>query len=127
MNYAKPLIFLVAWARSLKRETAACFLAAADRRTPFVAKALAVAIVSYALSPIDLIPDFIPVIGLFDELLLLPIGIWAVVRLIPHPLMMEFRHKAEAVGPLPASGLGAALVVAVWLAFAAIVLWSVAY
>jgi len=71
-------------------------LAARDPRTPWYAKALAVAIVAYVLSPIDLIPDFIPVIGWLDDLVLVPLGLLLVIRLIPKPLLQEFRLKATA-------------------------------
>jgi uncharacterized membrane protein YkvA (DUF1232 family) len=74
-------------------------LAARDPRTPWYAKALAVAIVAYVLSPIDLIPDFIPVIGWLDDLVLVPLGLLLVIRLIPKPLLQEFRLKAAAKDP----------------------------
>ena len=74
---------LAAWARSIKRDVHAVYLASRDPRTPWYAKALAIGVAAYALSPIDLIPDFIPVLGQLDELIILPLGIWLVVRLIP--------------------------------------------
>jgi uncharacterized membrane protein YkvA (DUF1232 family) len=79
---------------------------------------------AYALSPIDLIPDFIPVLGLLDDLILVPAGLWLARRLIPPALMAEFR--AAAARDLPASRGAAAIVIAVWLACAAAILWSVA-
>jgi len=106
---------LRAWAAALKREVTALALAARDPRTPRVAKLLALAIVAYALSPIDLIPDVIPVLGLLDDLVLLPVGLWAVMRLIPAEVLAE--HRAAAAGgarPAP-SRAGAAIVVALWL------------
>ena len=86
---------LAAWARSIKRDVHAVYLASRDPRTPWYAKALAIGVVAYALSPIDLIPDFIPVLGQIDELIILPLGIWLVVQLIPVELMNE--HRAAAI------------------------------
>jgi uncharacterized membrane protein YkvA (DUF1232 family) len=82
-------------AHALKREIAAVFLAARHPRTPWYAKLLMLAIVAYALSPIDLIPDFVPVIGLLDDLLLLPIAIVLVLRMIPNGVIEECRAQAE--------------------------------
>ncbi|MEY9626194.1 uncharacterized membrane protein YkvA (DUF1232 family) [Sinorhizobium fredii] len=82
------------WARDLKRDIVALWIAARDPRTPWYAKAAAGAIAAYALSPIDLIPDFIPILGYLDELLILPIGIALAVRLIPSDHMAEFRREA---------------------------------
>ena len=77
------------WARSIKRDVHAIYLAARDPRTPWYAKALAVCVAGYALSPIDLIPDFVPVIGYLDDLIIVPLGILAVVKLIPPEVMAE--------------------------------------
>ena len=71
------------WARSLKRDMHAIYLAARDRRTPWYAKALAICVAGYALSPIDLIPDFVPFLGYLDDVVIVPLGILAVVKLIP--------------------------------------------
>src|ERR671913_456858 len=87
---------LKTWARSLKRDVVALWLAARDPRVPLLPKLLAGAVAAYALSPIDLIPDFIPVLGYLDDLLIVPLGIWAVVRLIPPALMAELRARAES-------------------------------
>ena len=105
---------LKAWAGRIKRDVLALWLAARDRRTPWAAKAVAAGVVAYALSPIDLIPDFIPVLGLLDDAVLLPLGILLAVRLIPGALMAEFRAAAEGVRR-PLSRAGAVLVVALWL------------
>ncbi len=110
---------LRAWAGSLKREIAALAGAARDPRTPLAAKLLALAIVAYALSPIDLIPDVIPVLGMLDDLLLLPLGIWLVVRMIPAGGLAEQRAAATTRAP---SRTGAAIVVARWVLAAASVL-----
>lgn len=113
------------WARGLKRDALALQLAARDPRTPILAKVVAGATAAYALSPIDLIPDFIPVLGLLDDLILVPLGLWAAIRLIPPPLMAEFRAEASRRdGGKSAAGL--ALVVLVWLGLAtlaALVVW----
>ena len=112
------------WAVALKRDVLALWLAARDPRTPLVAKLLAAAVAAYALSPIDLIPDFIPVLGLLDDLLIVPAGIWLVLRLVPAELMAELREEAAALARRPGSAAGAVFVLAVWLfAVAMLVLW----
>ena len=83
------------WARTLKRDVVAIWIAARDPRVPWYAKAVAVVVAAYALSPIDLIPDFIPVLGHLDDVLIVPAGIWLTVRLIPAELMVEFRAEAS--------------------------------
>lgn len=114
---------LKAWARSIKRDVVAVWLAARDPRVPWHVKALAAAIAAYALSPIDLIPDFIPLIGYLDDLLIVPLGILLVIRLIPKELMIEFREEAEQRMTRPTSRLAAAIIVALWVATAALLLW----
>ena len=84
---------------------------------------LAFATAVYAFSPIDLIPDVIPVLGLLDDLLLVPAGIWLAIRLIPAPLMQEFRGAAQGLAR-PRSWLGAAIIMALWLTLAALFAWS---
>ena len=91
------------------------WLAARDPRTPWQAKALAGFVAAYALSPIDLIPDFIPVLGYLDDILLVPAGIWIAVRLVPAVLLAELRQKAERIGRLPVSPWVAPMIVAVWI------------
>lgn len=109
------------WARGLKRDVMALWLALRDPRVPWPAKALAALVVGYALSPIDLIPDFIPVLGLLDDLILLPLGILLVIRLIPPALMDELRGAAAARldQPRPRSLVAALVIVALWLLLAA--------
>ena len=109
---------LAQWAHSLKRESLALYYAARDARTPWYAKLLAGAIVAYALSPIDLIPDFIPVLGLLDELLLLPAAIWLALRLVPAPVLEDSRRRAEAALERPTSRSAAIVIVLVWIACA---------
>ena len=94
----------------------ALWLAARDRRTPRAAKIVAALVATYALSPIDLIPDFVPVLGLLDDLVLVPAGIWLAVRLIPAELMADFRNKAADLLIRPRSTTGAVLIVLLWLA-----------
>ena len=109
---------LAQWARALKREALALYYAARDPRTPWYAKLIAGAIVAYALSPIDLIPDFIPVLGLLDELLLLPGAIWLALRLVPEQVLEESRKRAEAALERPTSRTAAIVIVLVWIACA---------
>ena len=104
------------WARGLKRDVVALWIAARDSRVPLLAKVVAAFVAAYALSPIDLIPDFIPVIGLLDDLLIVPAGIWFALRLIPAPLMAEFRAEAAARAAKPVSHAAAALIASVWVA-----------
>ena len=106
---------LADWARSIRRDVRAVYLASRDPRTPWYAKALAVGVAAYALSPIDLIPDFIPVLGQLDELIILPLGIWLVVRMIPAEVIAEHRRSAVREQAIPSSMAGAAVIVAVWL------------
>lgn len=107
------------WARLIKRDVHALWLAARDRRTPWYAKALALLIAAYALSPIDLIPDFIPVIGYLDDLVIVPLGVMLVVRLIPPELMIEYRKQAELAAQRPVSRVAAGVVIGIWVAAAA--------
>jgi uncharacterized membrane protein YkvA (DUF1232 family) len=106
------------WARTLKREVTLLWLAARDPRTPLAPKLLAACVAAYALSPIDLIPDFIPVLGLLDDLLLVPVGIWLALRLMPTELLDELRIAAQNT-PWPGPAHKAAFVmVAVWIGLA---------
>ena len=111
---------LKAWAEQLKADTYALYLASTDPRVPWYAKLLVGVIVAYALSPIDLIPDFIPVIGYLDDLLIVPAGIALAARLIPGDVLEEHRAAARVrlASGHPPSRLGAILVVAVWIALA---------
>jgi uncharacterized membrane protein YkvA (DUF1232 family) len=102
-------------ARILKRDTYALYLVARHRRTPWYAKVLAAAVVAYALSPFDLIPDFIPVLGYVDDLIIVPLGIAAVLRLVPKDVLAECREQAQMRMERRVSWVGAAFMVAVWL------------
>ncbi len=104
------------WASALKRDVLTLWIAARDSRTPVAARVLAMAVAAYALSPIDLVPDFIPVLGQLDELLILPLAIALALRLIPAALLAEFREAADRRSGRPRSRVAAAFIVLVWLA-----------
>lgn len=108
------------WATSLKRDVVALWIAAQSPRTPMAAKLVAGAVAAYALSPIDLIPDFIPVLGYLDDLVIVPLGIALAVRLIPAVLMAEFRVEAAAVAK-PVNRPMAVAIVVLWLVMSVIV------
>ena len=112
------------WARAVKQDVVALYIAARDPRVPWHVKLAAAAIAAYALSPIDLIPDFIPILGYLDELILLPIAIALVIRMIPDPLMAEFRTKARRRSERPVSRMAAAVIIGLWIAAAAFLLWA---
>jgi uncharacterized membrane protein YkvA (DUF1232 family) len=112
-----------AWARALRRDAHALRLAAADPRVPWPAKALAIVVAAYALSPIDLIPDFIPVLGYLDDLLIVPAGLAVAIRLIPPDIMAEHRARADAAQTRPRSMAGAVVIGAIWIATLAGVGW----
>lgn len=115
---------LGAWkqrARHIKRETYALYLAYRHPGTPWYAKTVAAGVVAYAFSPIDLIPDFIPVLGYLDDLVLVPAGIVLAIKLIPEPVMAECREQARAVADRPTSRAAALVIVAIWMLGAAAV------
>lgn len=122
---AKWLEHAKAWARSIKRDVIALWIAARDARTPVFAKVVAACVAAYALSPIDLIPDFIPVLGYLDDLIIVPLGIMLAVRLIPPPLMEEFRSTALQVATRPTSRAGLMVIIAIWLLATAGVVWFI--
>ena len=114
--------------RALKKETFALYLACRHPRVPWYAKVLALIVVGYALSPIDLIPDFIPILGYLDDMVLIPLGIMLVIRLIPAEVLAECRGKAEAiVGRATRAGkIAAVVIVLVWIVSGALVVWLIA-
>jgi uncharacterized membrane protein YkvA (DUF1232 family) len=114
------------WARTIRRDAHALFLAARDPRVPWYAKALAAAVAAYALSPIDLIPDFVPVLGYLDDIILVPAGVALVVRLIPPDVMAEHRATAAAAQDRPVSRTAAAVIVAIWILALGLTLWLAA-
>ena len=115
MSKVTAIETLKVWARSIKRDVIALWLAGRDTRVPWYAKALSAAVAAYALSPIDLIPDFVPVLGYLDDLVVVPLGIWAAVKLIPETVMTDLRAKALEQRK-PSSMAGLIVVVFIWLA-----------
>ena len=115
------------WARRIKRDVMTLWFARSHPATPWYAKAMGAFVVAYALSPIDLIPDFIPVLGYLDDVILLPVLIWLTVRLLPPEVLSESRQQAErwmaAQGAKPRSRAGAVAVVVIWLAVGLVVSW----
>ena len=112
------------WARALKRDAYAVYLAARDPKTPWYVKVLAAAVAAYAFSPIDLIPDFIPILGYLDDLILVPLGIWLVVSLIPEQAMAEYRARASEVMQRPHGGKIAAIaIIVIWILGAVLLCW----
>jgi len=112
------------WAKTMKRDVLALYLAGRDPRVPWYVKLLAAATAAYALSPIDLIPDFIPVIGYLDDIILLPTAIWVTVRLIPQEILVELRNKASLrLAQRPRSTLAAGVLVTIWLGITLMAGW----
>jgi uncharacterized membrane protein YkvA (DUF1232 family) len=114
---------LISWqqrGRELKRDTYALYLACRDARTPWYAKALAAAVVAYAFSPIDLIPDFIPVLGYLDDLVLIPLGLVLATRLVPAPVIADCRERAAAQAERPTSRGVVFVIIAIWILLAAL-------
>lgn len=113
------------WARGLRRDAAALRLAVGHPGVPWYAKLAAGAVAAYALSPIDLIPDFIPVLGLLDDLIIVPLGILLVVHLVPPAVMADLREQAMRAEK-PRSRLGLVVVVGIWAGLAALLAWHLA-
>jgi uncharacterized membrane protein YkvA (DUF1232 family) len=111
------------WAGTIKRDAHALYLASRDPRVPWYAKAVAIAVATYAASPIDLIPDFIPVIGYLDDLIIVPLGIALVIKLIPPEIMAEHRALATAAQDRPVSKTAAGIIIAIWLAAICLTAW----
>ena len=119
-RYALPPRRIDEWktrAAALKTDTYALYLAYRDPRVPWPAKLIAALVVAYALSPIDLIPDFIPIVGYLDDLVLVPLGLALAIRLIPPDVLAEHRAKAAQLlaGPRPSSWIGATIVLSIWV------------
>ena len=113
------------WARRLKQDVVALWIAARDPRVPWQAKALSGTVAAYALSPIDLIPDFIPVLGYLDDLLIVPAGLWLVRQMIPDPLWSELHAAAELASERPSSRAGMAFILLLWAGLLYLVYWAV--
>ncbi|MDP9414974.1 MAG: YkvA family protein [Pseudomonadota bacterium] len=102
--------------KTLRIDAHALWLAARDRRTPWYARGFGLIVTAYALSPIDLIPDFIPILGLLDDALLIPLGIWLFMKMLPQGLLEEHRAAAAKAAERPLSRLGAVVVLGTWMA-----------
>ena len=111
------------WAAALRRDVAALLLAVRDPRTPLTARIIAALVVAYALSPIDLIPDFVPVLGYLDDLIIVPLGLALVLRLVPAALMAEYRASALQQPVSRLGWIGLVIVVMLWVGVA-MWLWS---
>ena len=116
---------LAAWAQALRQEVYALYLACRDPRVPWYAKAFTAFVVGYALSPVDLIPDFIPVLGYLDDLILVPLGIYLALKLIPDPVMQSCRSRAKILlaRGRPRNRIAAAVIVGLWGLAAATVIY----
>jgi uncharacterized membrane protein YkvA (DUF1232 family) len=129
MNPTSPTPRPARWrqaARRLKAETLALYFAIRDPRTPWLARLAGTLVVAYALSPIDLIPDFIPVLGYLDDLILVPLGLWLTLKLIPPQVIAEARTRAAREAERPVSRAAAVVIVLIWLAalgVAGLTLW----
>lgn len=112
------------WAKGLKQQTLVVYFAARDPRTPRLARLLAFGVAAYALSPIDLVPDFIPVLGLLDDLVIVPLGLMLVLRLLPAEVLDDARAKATRAADGPTGRAMAVVIVAIWVvAIGAFGLW----
>ncbi len=119
------LASLKARAKQLQEHALTVYFAARDRRTPLLVRVLAALVAAYALSPIDLIPDFIPVLGYLDDLVLIPLGVALIVRLTPPVVIAAARLRAQEASSKPVSYTAAAFIVVIWLlVIAAIVVWG---
>lgn len=125
---------LLNWAKGrshrLRRDAHILWIAARDPRTPFLAKAIAWFVAAYVLSPIDLLPDFIPIIGILDELIIVPLGLFAAFKMVPQPLMAEFREQADIAVERPISRTGAFLIIGIWVliaTFIALQFWALRF
>jgi uncharacterized membrane protein YkvA (DUF1232 family) len=115
---------LKSWAKALKREILALWIASRNPRTPWYAKLAAGLVAAYALSPIDLIPDFIPVLGYLDDLIIVPLGIALTVRLIPPEMMADYRRQAALLAQRPVSRRAAVVIALIWVVgLAALTYW----
>jgi uncharacterized membrane protein YkvA (DUF1232 family) len=114
---------LKAWAGTIKRDAHAIYLAGRDPRVPWYAKALALCVAGYALSPIDLIPDFVPILGYLDDFVIVPLGILVVVSLVPSSIMAEHRAAASLASERPVSRTAAFVIALIWSASVALAIW----
>lgn len=113
-------------ARQLKRDALALYLACRDPRTPWYAKVFAGAIVAYALSPLDLIPDFIPVLGYLDDLIIVPLGLMIAIRMIPIEVMTDCRERARVMSERPTSRIVVGVIFGIWIIATLLVVYATA-
>ena len=112
------------WARNVKRDVVTVYYAARDPQAPWLPRLLALLVAAYALSPIDLIPDFIPIFGYVDDLFIVPLGVMLVIRFMPEPVLAQARAQADALLAKPRSLLAAVCFVLIWLGLGYyLVLW----
>ena len=109
---------LESWARRLKVEVYALYLAYKDPRVPWYARVFAAVVVGYAFSPVDLIPDVVPILGYLDDLILVPLGVALAIKMIPSPVLAECREKARETADVPVNKVAAVVVVIVWIVLA---------
>lgn len=109
-------------AKAIKREVMTVYFVARDPQTPTLVRWLAIVVAAYALSPIDLIPDFIPILGYLDDVILLPLGIWLIIKLTPADIIQASRDKARALSSKPQSKTAMAIIVIIWLSLAIVAL-----
>lgn len=109
---------LTRWAKQLKRKVFVLYFAYKDERTPWTAKVLALCVVAYAFSPVDLIPDFIPVLGYLDDVILVPLGVAITLKMIPKPVIEDCTVRAEQQmkEKKPANWIAGSLIILVWIA-----------
>ncbi len=122
---AQPMTDLKQWARAIKRDVHALYLASRHPLVPWYAKVMAAVVAGYALSPIDLIPDFIPVLGYLDDLILVPLGILLVILLIPPAVMAECRERAAAAELQATSRVAPLAIASIWIASMLLCAWLV--
>lgn len=108
----------VSLAHRIRVDAHAAWLAARDSRAPWYARAFGLLVAAYALSPLDLVPDFIPIFGLIDDVVLIPLGIWLFIKMLPDGLFAEHRVTAAEAAERPGSGWGVLIVLAMWLLIA---------
>jgi uncharacterized membrane protein YkvA (DUF1232 family) len=121
-----PIRRLESWARRLKVEVYALYLAYMDPRVPWYARVFAAVVVGYAFSPIDLIPDVVPVLGYLDDLILIPLGVALAIKMIPPQVLSECREKARETPDRPVNKVAAVVVLTIWVALAALAVWLIA-
>ena len=117
-------------AHNIRVDAHAVWLCARNPQTPVAARLLGLVVAAYALSPIDLIPDFIPVLGLIDDAILIPLGVWLFVKMVPPAIYARHRAEAEAASHRPVSRTAAAIIILIWIgaaAWIALLVWSVRY